>query len=241
MVIAGHQGAIDVVEAHVADDDAHVREAVLGALDRLGALDDERLLAAFADPSPVVRRRVALLAAHAPRPAAAAAARTTPTPSVVEVAAWACGEHERVDDATLDRLIELATAAGDALVREAAAAALGAIGDERGLPAILAACDDKPQVRRRAVLALAPFDGPEVEAAIDRALTDRDWQVRQVGGRPPPRRRRARPLTHRRATTVSDHVERRRVRGCSGRRWSRSAGSRAAGRGGWRPRASAGW
>ncbi|MGA0837979.1 MAG: HEAT repeat domain-containing protein, partial [Ilumatobacteraceae bacterium] len=67
----------------------------------------------------------------------------------------------------------------DPLVRESAAAALGAIGDSRGLPAILAACDDKPAVRRRAVLALAPFEGPEVEAAIDRALNDRDWQVRQ--------------------------------------------------------------
>jgi hypothetical protein len=30
------------------------------------------------------------------------------------------------------------------------------------------------------VLALAPFDGPDVEAALDRALTDRDWQVRQA-------------------------------------------------------------
>jgi HEAT repeat protein len=99
--------------------------------------------------------------------------------TVVEVAAWACGEHERVDDTTLDRLIALTTGADDALVREAAAAALGAIGDERGLPAILAACDDKPAVRRRAVLALAPFDGPEVDAALERALADRDWQVRQ--------------------------------------------------------------
>jgi hypothetical protein len=27
---------------------------------------------------------------------------------------------------------------------------------------------------------LAPFDGPEVEAALERALTDRDWQVRQA-------------------------------------------------------------
>jgi HEAT repeat protein len=65
-------------------------------------------------------------------------------------------------------------------VREAAAAALGAIGDERGLDAILAACTDKPAVRRRAVLALAPFDGPQVDAAIERALADRDWQVRQA-------------------------------------------------------------
>ena len=35
-------------------------------------------------------------------------------------------------------------------------------------------------MRRRAVLALAPFDGPEVEAALERAGQDRDWQVRQA-------------------------------------------------------------
>jgi hypothetical protein len=28
--------------------------------------------------------------------------------------------------------------------------------------------------------ALAPFDGPEVDAAIAAALDDRDWQVRQA-------------------------------------------------------------
>jgi HEAT repeat protein len=59
-------------------------------------------------------------------------------------------------------------------------AALGAIGDARGLPAILDACTDKPAVRRRAVLALASFEGAAVDAAIDTALTDRDWQVRQA-------------------------------------------------------------
>jgi HEAT repeat protein len=68
----------------------------------------------------------------------------------------------------------------DALVREAAVAALGAIGDELGLSAILSACQDKPAIRRRAVLALAPFDSPEVEAALKTALEDRDWQVRQA-------------------------------------------------------------
>ena len=66
------------------------------------------------------------------------------------------------------------------LVREASVAALGAIGDDRGLPAILTGCTDKPAVRRRAVLALAPFDGDEVEAALAAALVDRDWQVRQA-------------------------------------------------------------
>ena len=34
--------------------------------------------------------------------------------------------------------------------------------------------------RRRAVLALAAFEGDGVEAALTRALDDRDWQVRQA-------------------------------------------------------------
>ena len=66
------------------------------------------------------------------------------------------------------------------MVREAAVAAPGAIGDGRGLAAILAGCVDKPAIRRRAVLALAPFSGPEVDAALQAALQDRDWQVRQA-------------------------------------------------------------
>ncbi len=68
----------------------------------------------------------------------------------------------------------------DALVREAAVAALGSIGHETSLPIILAACQDKPAVRRRAVLALANYYGPEVDAAVSKALTDSDWQVRQA-------------------------------------------------------------
>src|SRR5438874_410065 len=65
-------------------------------------------------------------------------------------------------------------------VRATALGALGAIGDEAGLPAILAATSDRPAVRRRATLALAPFEGPEVQATLERALQDRDWQVRQA-------------------------------------------------------------
>jgi HEAT repeat protein len=179
VVVAGHRHERDVVLDHLADDDPGVREAALGALARVGGLTDEHVIAAFADPAPAVRRRAATLAAT--RPAVALLPLLDDAdPTVVEVAAWACGEQERVDDTTLSRLIALATDAGDALVRESAAAALGAIGDPRGLPAILAATHDKPNVRRRAVLALAPFDGPEVDAAIAAALTDRDWQVRQA-------------------------------------------------------------
>ena len=89
------------------------------------------------------------------------------------------------------RLGDLAIGHDDALVREAAVAALGAIGDPAGIPAILAATGDKATVRRRAIIALAPFDGPEVDEALARASVDRDWQVR-TGRRGP-----ARPLTGR--------------------------------------------
>jgi HEAT repeat protein len=179
VVVAGHRGEIEVVMEHLADDDPGVREAALGALARIGSLTDAEVSAAFADPAPVVRRRAATLAAT--RGGVSLLSLLDDTDStVVEVAAWACGEQERVDEATLTRLIWLATDADDALVRESSAAALGAIGDRRGLPAILAAVRDKPNVRRRAVLALAPFEGPEVDAAIEAALIDRDWQVRQA-------------------------------------------------------------
>lgn len=80
----------------------------------------------------------------------------------------------------MQRLAALATEADDTLVRESAVAALGAIGDPAGLAAILAATRDKATVRRRAVIALAPFEGPEVDEAYERALGDRDWQVRQA-------------------------------------------------------------
>lgn len=179
VVVAGHRGDRSAAADGLLDDDAEVRAAALGALERCDALTDAVLTAGFADVGPAVRRRAVELAARRPgvdllRPL------HDDDPTVVEVAAWACGEHEDVDDPTLGRLIELATKHETPLVRESAAAALGAIGDERGLPAILAACSDKPHVRRRAVLALAPFEGDEVEAAIDRALDDRDWQVRQA-------------------------------------------------------------
>lgn len=155
------------------------RELALGALERLGELTDSDVHAALTDEAASVRRRAVELVALRPGtdllPALA-----DDDPTVVEVAAWACGEHQDVSDATVFRLIELATGAEVALVREACIAALGAIGDERGVPAILAGCADAPAVRRRAVLALAPFDGDEVDAAIERALTDRDWQVRQA-------------------------------------------------------------
>jgi HEAT repeat protein len=177
-IVAGHRGDIDTARAGITDEDPGVRLAALGALERCRALTDGEVRSAMGDVAVSVRRRAAELAARRPHLTLIELLHDRDS-TVVEVAAWACGEHEDVSDDELDRLIELTTTADDALVREAAAAALGAIGDERGLPAIIAACSDKPHIRRRAVLALAPFDGPDVEATIAAALEDRDWQVRQ--------------------------------------------------------------
>jgi HEAT repeat protein len=179
VIIAGHGGDTATAAAHLDDPDPAVRAAAIGALDRLGELTAIQVTAGFADIAAEVRRRAAELAGTRVG-ISLLALLDDDDPTVIEVAAWACGEQEHVGDDVLDRLIGLATGSDEPLVREAAAAALGAIGDERGLPAILAACVDKPNVRRRAVLALAPFEGPEVVPAIEHALADRDWQVRQA-------------------------------------------------------------
>jgi len=108
--------------------------------------------------------------------------------SVVEVACWAAGELPEVAETTVDALTAVAGPVDgpepggheDALCREAAVAALGALGHERGRAAVLGGLRDRPAIRRRAVLALAAFEGDDVEAALERALDDRDWQVRQA-------------------------------------------------------------
>ncbi len=100
-----------------------------------------------------------------------------------ESACFALGEVAVDHPLTLmcvEHLAATATSHPEPLVREAAVAALGAIGHTSGRAAVLQACTDKPAIRRRAVLALVAFDGPEVQAALARALTDADWQVRQA-------------------------------------------------------------
>lgn len=131
------------------------------------------------EPSAAVRRRAAEAAARFPDINLLPALHDSDW-SVVEMAAWSVGEHEIADDATLARLIELAARDEESLVREAAVSALGAVGDPRGLPTIIAATEDRAPVRRRAAVALAPFDEPEAEAALRTLLTDRDWQTRQI-------------------------------------------------------------
>jgi HEAT repeat protein len=169
----------------LADEDPRVRAAALAALVRAGPTEPatEAWRAALTDDAALVRRRAAELTAHLnadPAPLLALLDDTDVT--VIEAAAWALGE--RADDAiaagAVPALAHATEIHADAIAREAAVAALGALADPDGLPAILHACTDKPTVRRRAVLALAPFDGPEVDAALQKALEDRDWQVRQA-------------------------------------------------------------
>lgn len=185
--LAGHEGDVAGARALLADPDPSVRATALGALARAGGLDSGALQAALDDPAATVRRRAAEVVAATDGDEASPAAGVSllglladPDPAVVEVAAWACGEREPAEAGAVALLAELATGHADALVREAAVAALGAIGDPAGLPAILQATTDKATVRRRAVIALAPFEGPEVDEALRRATADRDWQVRQA-------------------------------------------------------------
>ncbi|MBI2168021.1 MAG: HEAT repeat domain-containing protein [Actinobacteria bacterium] len=190
---AGVTGAVDrnvaeqLAEAVQGDPDARVREAALGALARAdteGRVLETAWAAATTDGDGAVRRRAAELAPEIPAPTAAGliALLGDSDPLVAEAAAFALGElgDDALDAGAVAALSRGATAHHDPLVRESAVAALGALGDDGGLPAVLAALGDRPPVRRRAVLALAAFEGPEVEAALQRALADRDWQVRQA-------------------------------------------------------------
>jgi len=133
----------------------------------------------LADPEPMVRRRACEVAVSHPG-VDLLTLLADHEPTVVEATAWALGERGAAEAPAVAALSGVAANHDDPLCREAAVSALGSIGHHGGLPAILAATADKPAIRRRAVIALAPFEGDEVDAALRRALEDRDWQVRQA-------------------------------------------------------------
>ncbi len=196
--LAGHGDGGASIRAFLDDGDSGVRATALRGLRRRGTLTIVDVAHAADDDSAEVRRAAAEVVAQGPdsveaeRDALAVVLEgllADADPSVVEVAAWATGEWvgaiiESEDELPsvdlVPTLVAVTAEHPDALCREAAVAALGAIGDPAALPVILAATRDKATVRRRAVIALAPFEGDDVDEALERALGDRDWQVRQA-------------------------------------------------------------
>lgn len=187
MIAAGHTGQVELARAGLRDPDPDVQAAALGALARLSSLtvaDITHLLGTGLAP---VRRRAtdAALSVRGPGSrstlyTAVAEALGDPDPLVVVGAAWFLSERRVA--AAVTALVTTARTHEDVRCREASVAALGAIGDPRGLTAVIDALDDKPTVRRRATVALAGFDDPRVEPALRRSAEDRDWQVRQAAG-----------------------------------------------------------
>jgi HEAT repeat protein len=183
VVLAGYDGADDVLVAARADADATVRARAVSADARRGRRSVTDRVDALRDAAVEVRRRACQLEARTPRrsvrvEAALVQCLADPDPLVVVSAAEALGEVR--SKASVAALASTARGHDDARCREAAIAALGGIGEPDGLEAVLGGLEDKPAVRRRAVVALAGFDGPEVEASLARAVEDRDWQVREV-------------------------------------------------------------
>jgi HEAT repeat protein len=140
-------------------------------------------VAALRDGSVAVRRGITRLEARTPSKssrvgAALVSCLSDPDALVVAGAADALGEEG--SESAVPALSAVATTHHDARCRESAVAALGSLGSPAGLDAVLHALSDKPAVRRRAVVALAAFVGPQVETALAAALEDKDWQVRQA-------------------------------------------------------------
>jgi HEAT repeat protein len=169
-----------LVRERLVADDERERVLALRAGARRGLLDAEDWARALRDVASAVRREA--LERLAGEPAATSldpaviAALADDDPLVVDAAAFALGERHCL--AGVPDLVEVARHHQDARCRESAVAALGALGDERGRAAVLDALEDKAPVRRRAVVALANFEGPDIDAALARAGEDRDWQVR---------------------------------------------------------------
>lgn len=182
VAVAGHAGDLAAARAGLTDPEETVRSTAVGAVDRLGELSAQDMERALADESALVRRRALSVLAKRPGDQAPSALPLLADgdPVVAETAAWVCGERSPVEAGAAAALVTIATDHVEHLAREAAVAALGAIGDPVGLPAILAALNERATIRRRAVVALAAFEGPEVDAALTRSLEDRDRQVRQT-------------------------------------------------------------
>ena len=172
-------GEFQVVTEYLEHPDPDVRATALRVLDNEGKLEKGIVERSLSDSAFKVRNALAYLISTN-RDIPAMKFLLDEDAEIVEVACWGIGERGDTSAEVLDVLQSITESHSDSLCRESAVAALGALGNRDALGSILKAVEDIATVRRRAVLALAPFDGPEVELAIAKALEDRDWQVRQA-------------------------------------------------------------
>jgi HEAT repeat protein len=177
------QGAdhLETITKGLSASSARQRVLALRAGARQNVLSTDNWSSAFSDPDVDVRREALNLFAHHEPSDTALLEQVLGLLSdadalVVDGAVFALGEHLYVP--SVDALCAIASSHDDARCRESAVAALGAIGDDRARETILNALEDKPPVRRRAIVALSNFEGPDIDAALEKASEDRDWQVR---------------------------------------------------------------
>ena len=169
------------------DTAAVVREAALATVVKLNLDAEKHIVNAFNDDDHGVRKRaielVIDLSDNQDYISKILVLLDDSSTFVVETVCWVIGEignnYENVAE-VISKVSQIALTHDDSLCREAAVACLGSLGHIDGLATLLRVLDDKPNVRRRATLALAPFEGPEVEEALKRKLKDRDLQTRQA-------------------------------------------------------------
>lgn len=179
IILAELQADVPALLEALAAGDHSIRTLALGSLDKIGQLADSQVSDSLHDTHRDVRCRAIELSIRRPN-VKPMGLLSDPDDLVVETAAWALGERGAIEPDIISALVEVGISHDVSICREAAIAALGALGDEGGLPAIMHGLEDRAPVRRRAVLALAPFDTPEVTNALERATHDRDRQVRQA-------------------------------------------------------------
>ena len=177
VAIAARRGEVSTILAKAQSPHGQVRAAAIKALSGDDDIVIETIEKAFSDPDSAVRVAAAYAAIPRPRLNVTALLRDS-NPEVVETACFAAGEI--AEDSNRKLLEKIASAHPEATCRESAIAALGVLGNTGSLEIIIAALDDKPYIRRRAVVALAAFDDLRAEEAIKKCLLDRDHQVRQL-------------------------------------------------------------
>lgn len=207
--VAGHIDDERSARQACADPEAPVRASGLVALIRMQKLTKADFGTALVDKSPLLRRRLCEVAGSIVSveslPATTRQDRLPPSreevlaglsrllgdaePAVVEAACFGIGEVASAcsgdaADSTTETLVlklsEISRNHPDLLCRESAVASLGSIGSLGGLGAVLEAMTGRPALRRRAIVALASFEHVDATAAVELALSDRDWQVRQA-------------------------------------------------------------